>query len=76
MSHKATAAEYKKVHGKQALEASLDLQDYTTLRHNVKGGYYTKNWLGTIVWHQNGQQRVVVMNDASGQDWKAIKGEK
>ena len=76
MTYKATPAAYKAFHGLAGLKRRSALLDGQTLRHNVRGGYYTKNALNTIVWHENGQQRVVVMNDASGSDWAKIKKEK
>jgi len=44
--------------------------------HKVKGGYYTKNGLGMITWHEGANQRLVELNDASGEAWKKIKKER
>lgn len=44
--------------------------------HKVRGGYYTKNHLNMITWHSDGNQKLVVLNDASGDDWRKIKQER
>lgn len=76
MTYKATAAENKRIYSYSGFKANMARKEYDTLRHNVKGGYYTKNHLNMITWHENGQQRLVVTNDASGTAWKQIRKEK
>jgi len=76
MAYKASAAKYKQFNSFTSFKDRMKLKEAATLRHNVKGGYYTKNHLNMITWHAGGQQRLVVLNDADGSDWAKIKKEK
>lgn len=76
MTYKATAAENKKIYSYSGFKANMACKEYDTLRHNVKGGYYIKNELNMITWHEGANQRLVVLNDASGTAWKQIRKEK